>query len=138
MFLASGGGGTKRCAEPRVREPGAPGGTSTNLLLPPTLYSVIPEAPSVLPVDSPSGGGDGHLHNALWSEAHAIRCQWVPAGLAQAASSFLGLCCSVLIIHIPSDPSLMWTPRRIFLKCHDSVSSPHSKPSVAFSCPLQD
>lgn len=89
-------------------------GTSTSLPLSPTLYSVIREASSVLPMDSPSGGGGGHLHNTLWSEAHVLRCQWVPAGLAQAASSFLGHRCGVLVVQIPSNPSPMPTPRKIF------------------------
>lgn len=39
-------------------------------------------------MESPSGGTDGHLRSALWSEARRLWCQWVPAGLAQASSSF--------------------------------------------------
>lgn len=60
------------------------------------------------------------MHHTLLSEVHVLRCQRDPAGLAQAALSFLGHRCSILVIQTPCNPPLTLIPRGVFLKCCSS------------------
>ena len=67
ITLWTSGGGKKRCAVPRVREPGSPG----------DCPSILSHPSAVLWVEVPSGGGDRYLHHPVRSEELMFRCQWV-------------------------------------------------------------
>lgn len=93
ITLLTSGGGKKRCAVPRVREPGSPVGLSISPLPPPPLCSggscpLVEET------------GICTIRSGLKSSCSGVSGS---AGLAQASSSFLDHCSGVLV-QIPSNP----------------------------------